>query len=107
MSYGQTRHVVDAVDFFKREAFDQPVRQHGECALAPFLGWLEYKSYRAVEATLCRQQLCGSQEHRGVPIMAAGVHEPEGLRTVESVALLGDAQRVHIGTECDCPVAAA
>ena len=37
----QPRQVVETINLFKRKAFEQPIVQHRQCALAPFLGRLE------------------------------------------------------------------
>lgn len=41
-----------------------------------FLGGLEYKIERAIEVPLCGKIFGGCQQHCGVPIMAAGMHQP-------------------------------
>ena len=55
----------------------------------------------AAELTGLRQMGGGRQQHRGVAIVAAGVHDPGAARTVADAPQLGDRQGVHIGAQAD------
>ena len=103
----QARHVVQAIDLLEGKALHQPVVQHGERALAPFLGGLEDEADGAVEAAFLGEELRRAEQHGGVAVMAAGVHRAGILRAVVLRALFGDAQGIHVGPQRDGPVAAA
>ena len=103
----KARHVVQAIDLLERKPLHQPVGQHGERALAPFLGGLEDEAHGAVETALLGEELGRPEQHGGVAVMAAGVHRAGVLRTVGLRSLFGDAQGVHVGPERNRSVAAA
>ena len=98
---------MQAIDLLERESLHQPVGQHGERTLAPFLGGLEDEAHGAVESAFLGEQLCGPEQHGRVAVMAAGVHRAGILRTIALRTLFGDAQGIHVGPERDCPIAAA
>ncbi len=64
----------------RREAVEQTLGDHPAAAAAvlaaEFLGRLEDQVDRAVEVPGLGQIARGAQQHRRVPVMAAGVHEP-------------------------------
>ena len=68
--------VVQAEDRIAGEALEQTVGDHrlGAADLARLLGRLEDQRYRAIEAAGAGKILGRAQQHRRVPVMAAGVH---------------------------------
>src|SRR5262245_34132933 len=98
---GQARPVVQAVDLTEREAFEQPVLEHGQGTSPPLLGGLEEEAEGAVEAPLGGEDLRRAEQHGGVAVVAAGVHQPGAPGAVGAVPQLLDAERVHVGAERD------
>ncbi len=73
-----------------------------------FLRRLEEQLHRTgkIVASL-HEQSCRTQEHGGVRVVPAGVHDAGRLRSVVDLVLLMDGQRIHIGAQQDCwPIAA-
>ena len=73
-----------------------------------FLRRLEEEFHRTgkVVATL-QQQSRRAQEHGGVGVVTAGVHDAGRLRSVVDLVLFKDRKRIHIGAQQDCwPIAA-
>jgi len=60
---------------------------------------------RPGEISGLRQMLGRSQKHRGVAIMAAGMHAAGIARDMRKIILLGDMQSIHIGAQCHRSVA--
>ncbi len=56
---------------------------------------------------LGRQMARGGEQHRGMAVMAAGVHLAEHLAGPGLAAGFGDGQRVHVGAQADAPGAGA
>ena len=100
-------HIVQAIDLVEGETLHQPVVEHGERALSPLLGRLEDETDGAVEAAFIGEQPRGTQEHAGVAIMAAGMHQARRARAIGMIALLGDPQCVHVSAQRDGAVAGA
>ena len=68
----------------------------------PLLGRLEEEDDRAGQRRAQRHEDLGrAEEHRGVRVVAAGVHDSLGRAAVRHVVLLGDRQRVHVGAQGD------
>ena len=67
-------HVVHAVDLLDAEALHQPVVDHLPAAAAALLGRLEDHHRGAVEVAGLGEVLRGAEQHRGVAVVAAGVH---------------------------------
>ena len=99
----QARHVVHAVDLLDAEALDQPVLDHRLAAAAAFLGRLEDDHRRAVEIPRLGEIARRAEEHRGVAVMAAGMHPPVDRRGVGLAGRLAQRQRVHVGAQADHP----
>ncbi len=94
-------HVVHAVDLADAEALHHTVVDHRLGAGAAFLGGLEDDDRRTVEAARLGEIAGGSEEHGGMAVMAACMHEARVLRCVVEAGRLGDWQRVHIGAKAD------
>ena len=95
------RPVMQRVDGVHREALEQPLFHHFARAAEVLFRRLENKVDGAAELTGLRQMGGGRQQHRGVAIVAAGVHDPGAARTVADAPQLGDRQGVHIGAQAD------
>ena len=96
-------HIGPHVD---AEASVHPVHgapgDHGLAAGADLLGGLEGQLHGAAELPLqVLEDLGGSQQHRHVAVMAAGVHQSLVLAGVGEACLLLDLQRVHVRAEED------
>ena len=96
---------MQPVDRVARETFEQAVRQHGEGAAAAFLGRLEDQVQRASEIGVFGEVAGGAEQHRGVAVMAAGVHLARDGGRIGRAGLLVDRQGIHVGTQPDGPLA--
>ena len=65
---------MHAVDLLDAEALHQAVLDHRLAAAAAFLGRLEDDDRGAVEIARLGEVARGAEQHRGVAVMAAGVH---------------------------------
>ena len=72
-------------------------------ATTAFFGGLKNQVHRAIKIALLGQATCGSQQHRGVTIVAAGVHLPLVFRVMRKLIQLAQRQRIHVGTQADHP----
>ena len=97
----QSRHVVHAVDLLDVPALHQPVVDHRLAAGAAFLGGLEDDHRRAVEIARLGEVAGRPEEHRGVAVMAAGMHAPVDRRGPGLAGGLAERQGVHVGAEPD------
>ena len=103
----QPRHVVHAVDFLDGEVFHQAVVDHRLGARAAFLGGLEDDDRRAREVAGAREIARGAEQHRGMAVMAAGVHLAGNAGAIGQVGRFLDRQRVHVGAKADGALALA
>jgi hypothetical protein len=99
--------VVHAEDGVAGETREQAVVDHRLGAAQAFLGRLEDEVHRAVETFRQRQVRGRAQQHGGVAVVAAGVHQPGVARAVGEAVAFQDGQRVHVGTQADASAAAA
>ena len=93
--------IVHAVDFLDAEALHQAVLHHGLAAGAALLGRLEDHDRGAGEIARLGEVARRAQQHRGVAVMAAGVHLARHGRLVGQVVRLLDRQRIHVGAQPD------
>ena len=70
----QARPVVNAEDGFHRKELEQAILDHLARTAAAFLGRLEHQVDGAIEIAVRGQVFGGGQQHRGVAVVAAGVH---------------------------------
>ncbi len=94
------------VDLVAGEAVEQALGDHPARAAQALLGGLEDEDDRAVEIAALREIARGAQQHRGVPVMAAGMHSPRMRGRVGHARRLLDGKRVHVGAQADAAVAA-
>ena len=79
--------------------FQHARREHGLRAGKALLVRLKHQLDRAVQLILVlAQQLCRTEQHRRVHVVAAGVHAAVRGCKIQS-GLLGHAQRVHVGAQ--------
>ena len=74
LAHRHARPVVRAEDGLHRELVEQAVLHHLARAAAAFFGRLEHQVHGAVEVAVLAQMLGRRQQHRGVAVVAAGVH---------------------------------
>ena len=95
------RAVMHAVDLLDAEPVHQPVLDHRRRARTALLGRLEDHDRVAGEIPGLGQIPRCTQKHRGVAVMAAGVHLALRLGGVGQIGCLLDRQRVHVGAKPD------
>ena len=93
--------IVHAVDLLDAEAVHQPVLDHGEAAGAALLRRLEDHHRRTGEVAGLGEIARRAQQHRGMAVMAAGVHLAGHRRLVGDVVRLLQRQGVHVGAQPD------
>jgi len=87
---GVPGHVVQPEHRLDREPLEQPVGDHRPGAETVLLGGLEHQVDGAGEASFGRENVSGTEDHRHVPVVAAGVHDPVVARAVRAVAAFGE-----------------
>ena len=92
---------MHAVDLLDAEAVHQAVLDHGEAAGAALLRRLEDDHRRAGEVAGLGEILRRAEQHRGVAVMAAGVHLAGHGRLVGKLVRLLERQGVHVGAQPD------
>ena len=95
----QAWKIVHAVDFVDGKTGDQAVLHHGLRAGAALLRRLEDHHRGAGEIARLGEVFGGSQQHRGVAVVAAGVHLAGHRRFVRQAGLLLERQRIHVGAQ--------
>ena len=101
MPGGVAGHIVHAVNLIDIPTVHQPLLNHDIATAAAFLGGLEDQHDAAIEIARLRKVLCSTQQHRRMPIMAAGMHFAGGLRGIGQPRRFHDRQRIHIGAQPD------
>ena len=101
----QARIIVHAVDLLDLEAVHHAVLHHLAAAAAALLGRLEDHHRGAGEVARLGKIFRGAEQHRGVAVVAAGVHLAGVGGGVGQPGNLGDRQRVHVGAQPDHLVA--
>ena len=102
-----SRAVVDGEDGVAGKTLEQPILQHRQRAADTFLAGLEDEIDRAVEGARLGQIARGAQQHRGVPVMAAGVHPARIAAAMVDLVGFLHRQRVHVGAQADRLLAVA
>src|SRR5262249_47948683 len=93
------RAVVHAIDLLDAETVHQPVPDHRGRTGTTLFGRLEDHDCVAREIAWLGEVARGTEQHRGVAVMAAGVHLARRLRGVGQMGRLLDGERVHVGAE--------
>jgi hypothetical protein len=97
----QPRHVVDGIHAPDAEAVHDALFAHHPCPAAIFLGGLEDQRDLAREIPRLGQVFRRPQQHRRMPVMAAGMHLARGGGGMRGPRRLHDRQRIHIGAKPD------
>ena len=109
LAHRQEAVIVGAEHPVAGEAVEQPLLDHYPAAAAALLCGLEDEVHGAVEIARLGEVAGGTEQHRRMPVMAAGVHRPGIDRAVGEVVRLRHRQRIHVGAQADgplrCPVA--
>ncbi len=92
---------MEAVDLVDAEAVEQAVRDHRPRPAAALFGRLEHEHHAAVEGARLGEVPRGAEQHRGVAVVAAGVHLAGRLGGPGRARDLLDRQRVHVGPKAD------
>ncbi|MNO60086.1 hypothetical protein D3C76_506890 [compost metagenome] len=103
----QPGHVVHAEQGIAGEALQQAVGEHRLGATLALFSRLEDQRQRAIELAGSSQVTGGTQQHGGMPVMAASVHAALVAAAVGSAGGLVNGQRVHVGTQAELAWAAA
>ena len=90
-----------------REALEQALLDHHPAARLHLLGGLEDEVDGAGEVAGLGEVARGAEQHRGVAVVAAGVHPARVPRGVGQAGRLLDRQRVHVGAQADRAAAGA
>jgi hypothetical protein len=93
--------IVHAEHGVAGKALEQLVLEHRLRAAKAFLGRLKDEVHGAVEIARLGKVTRGAEQHRGVAVMAAGVHHARLRRLVGYVVRLEDRQRIHVGAQAD------
>ncbi|GAC1599607.1 MAG: hypothetical protein NVS3B2_00940 [Ramlibacter sp.] len=97
----RARPVVHSEHRVHGELLEQAVADHFAGAAAAFFSGLEDQVDRAIEIAVLRKVLCGAEQHRRVPIVAAGMHLSVVAAGVgEGVEFL-HRQRIHVCAKAD------
>ncbi len=99
--------VVHGKDGLHRKAVKQPVFHHHAGTGKTFFARLEHQHGGAVEVARFREVARGANQHGGVAVVAATVHEALLARLPGEVVVLGQRQGIHVGTQADGPTAVA
>ena len=92
---------MHAVDLLDAETVHQPVLDHRNRARAALFRRLEDHDRIAGEIAGLGEIARRTQKHRGVAVMAAGVHQAFRFGSVRQIGRLLDRQRVHIRPQPD------
>ena len=95
------RTVMHAVDLLDAETVHQPVLDHRNRTRAALFGRLEDHDRIACEIAGLGKIARRPQQHGGVTVMAAGVHQALRPGSVRQIGRLLDRQRVHIRPQPD------
>ena len=95
------RHVVHGEDGVAGEALEQPLFDHARAAVQHLFRRLENQVQRAVEIARLRQVACRAEQHRGVAVVAAGVHAVGHAAAPGFAVVFLDRQGVHIGAQAE------
>ena len=92
---------MHAVDLLNAEAIHQPVLDHrGSSRAALFRG---LKDHHRVAGKISRlREIAGrAEQHRGMAVVTAGMHQAFRLGGVGKIGLFLDRQRIHVGPQSD------
>ena len=96
-----SRTIMHAIDLVDGETVHQPVLDHRGGSRAALFGGLKDHDRIAGEIPRLGQITGGAEQHRGMAVMAAGVHLARRLGCIRKTGLLLDRQRIHVGAKPD------
>ena len=96
-----SRTIMHAVDLIDGEAVHQPVLDHRGGARAALFRRLKDHDRIAGEIPGLGEIAGRAEQHRGMPVMAAGMHLARRLGGVRQLGRLLDRQRIHVGAQPD------
>ena len=90
-----------AFDWLNRamETFEKAIGEHRLGTACAFFAGLKNEVYRAREIARFRQVACSAEQHRRVPVMAAGVHLAGVAARVWNTCCLDDRQSIHVSAQ--------
>jgi len=94
-----TWHVVHGKHRVAGELPEEAVFHHLPGTAQAFLGGLEDQVQRARKLQVLSDVLGRGQQHGGVPVMAASVHDAHIAAGIRQAGGLFDGQRVHVGAQ--------
>ena len=97
----QAGPVMHAVHCGYGKFFEQALLNHHSAAGLVLFGRLEDEAHGAPKPARLGQVAGGTEQHRRVPIVAAGVHLAGPRRAMREVVALFQRQRVHVGAQTD------
>ena len=100
-AFGDRWPIMQAINLIAREFGEEAFIDHGMRAATAFLGGLEDEVNRAVKIGIVFEIFRGAEQHRGMAIMAAGVHLAGVFGFPGFVVFLNDVERVHVGAQAD------
>jgi hypothetical protein len=100
-SYRPARQVVHAVDGADRKPLEQPLLDHFPRSALVFLRRLEDEMDGAAKPARLREIAGGTEQHRGMTVMTAGVHRSGVGRPMGEVVGFANGQGVHVGAQRD------
>ena len=93
--------VVHAEYRFRRELLEQPVVDHPARARAALFARLKHEMDGAGQLRQLLEHARGAEQHHGMAVMAARMHDPVRARRIREVVGFVDRQRVQIGAQHD------
>ncbi len=101
LAFRETRPVMNGKHLFDREALQHPILDHLPAATHHLFRRLKDEDDRAIEISAFGEQLCRTQQNRGVAIMAAGMHDALVLRCIVDIGHFLDRQCIELGAQRD------
>ena len=99
LALAKARHVVHGKNRIARKALKQAVFHHLARTAQAFFGRLKNQVQGSVKACAVGQVFGRSQQHGGVAVVAAGVHQAGVAAGIGQAGRLVDRQRVHVGAQ--------
>lgn len=100
-AFGQVWSIVQRIDLRDVEPVHDTFLNHNVRAAALFLGRLKDQRHAAREVSRLGQITGCTQQHRGMPVMTAGMHLTGMFRGIVHARFFRDRQRIHVGAQSD------
>ncbi|MNS75476.1 hypothetical protein D3C72_1089980 [compost metagenome] len=99
---------MQGIDRITWKRVEKTILQHGARSAAPFFRRLKNQDGGTVEIARLRQVLGCPNQHRGMTIVPASVHQARLGRLMTKVVVFGHGQGIHVGAQADhAPAVAA